>query len=184
MGNVNELMTELADAVRLKSGATGDMSIKQMVTAMAGITVADDIGFTCGTFTASSTGSAKVVTHGLGHKPGAVLFVKRYSYDSSSSYAPASSTSSTYDALVSIVFGEDSGYSYGYNTIRRSSSSSSSITTTRYWSHSSSVPAVVFGEGTASNYYVTNINDTTFTSPKGLISGRSYFWIAFRAPLI
>ena len=49
MGSVNELMTELADAVRLKSGASGEMTIKQMVTAMAGITVADDIGFTCGT---------------------------------------------------------------------------------------------------------------------------------------
>ena len=49
MGNVNELMTELADAVRLKSGVSGEMTIKQMVIAMAGITVADDIGFTCGT---------------------------------------------------------------------------------------------------------------------------------------
>lgn len=184
MGNVNDLMTELADAVRLKSGSTGDMSIKQMVTAMAGITVADDVGFTCGTFTASSTGSAKIVTHGLGHKPGAVLFVKRHSYDSSSSYVPTNSTASVYDALMSIVYGEDSGYAYGYNTLRRQSSSSSSITTSRYWSHSASVPSVVFGEGSASNYYVTNINDTSFTTPKGLISGRSYFWIAFRAPLI
>ena len=60
MGNVNSLMTELADAVRLKSGETGEMTIRQMVTAMAGITVAGDIGFTCGTFTASSTGSPKV----------------------------------------------------------------------------------------------------------------------------
>ena len=39
MGSVNELMTELADAVRLKSGSSGEMTIKQMVTAMAGITV-------------------------------------------------------------------------------------------------------------------------------------------------
>ena len=31
MGNVNTLMTELADAVRLKSGETGEMTIKQMV---------------------------------------------------------------------------------------------------------------------------------------------------------
>lgn len=120
MGNVNSLMTELADAVRLKSGETGEMTIRQMVTAMAGITVADDIGFTCGTFTASSTGSPKVVTHGLGHKPGAILFVKKYSYDVNSSLA--TSTSFVNDSLVSIVFGEDSGHAYAYNTFRRASS--------------------------------------------------------------
>ena len=76
MGNVNTLMTELADAVRLKSGETGEMTIKQMVIAMAGITVSDDLGFTCGTVKATSTGAAKVINHGLGHTPGAVLFLK------------------------------------------------------------------------------------------------------------
>ena len=182
MGNVNSLMTELADAVRLKSGETGEMTIRQMVTAMAGITVADDIGFTCGTFTASSTGSPKVVTHGLGHKPGAILFVKKYSYDANSSLA--TSTSSVNDSLVSIVFGEDSGHAYAYNTFRRASSSSTSVTSSRYWSHSPTTPAAIFGTGPAASYYVTNINETTFTSPMGLISGRKYFWIAFRAPLI
>ena len=45
MGNVNTLMTELADAVRLKSGETGEMTIKQMVIAMAGITVSEELGF-------------------------------------------------------------------------------------------------------------------------------------------
>ena len=182
MGNLDTRMKELADAVRLKSGETGEMTIRQMVTAMAGITVADDIGFTSGSFTASSTGSAKVVTHGLGHKPGAILFVKRGSYDASSSIA--TSTSTVYDALVSIAFGEDSGHAYAYNTFRRSSSSSSSITSTRSWSHSSSTPETVFGSGSASSYYVTNINETTFTTPRGLISGKTYFWIAFRAPLL
>ena len=182
MGNVNTLMTELANAVRLKSGETGEMTIRQMVTAMAGITVADDIGFTCGTFTATSTGSAKVITHGLGHKPGAVLFVKKYSYDANSSLA--TSISSVYDSLVSIIFGEDSGHAYAYNTFRRTSSSSTSVTSSRSWSNSTTTPAVIFGTGSASSYYVTNINETTFTSPKGLISGRTYFWIAFRAPLI
>ena len=182
MGNVNTLMTELANAVRLKSGETGEMTIRQMVTAMAGITVADDIGFTCGTFTATATGSTRSISHGLGHKPGAIIFVKRGSYDSSSSIA--TSTSSVYDSLASIVFGEDSGHVYGYNTLRRASSSSSSVTTSRYWSYSATIPSNVFASGSTSNYYVTNINETTFTTPKGLISGKSYFWIAFRAPLI
>lgn len=183
MGSVNELMTELADAVRLKSGETGELTIKQMVTAMAGITVSGDIGFKCGTFTAGSTGASRTVSHGLGQKPGAIIFVKKYSYESSSS--SATTTTSVYDALVSIVFGEDSGHAYAYNTIRKTSSSSSSgYTTTRYWTNSSTIPSVIFGSGTATNYYVTNINDTTFTTPKGLISGRQYFWIAFRAPLI
>lgn len=182
MGSVNELMTELADAVRLKSGVSGEMTIKQMVTAMAGITVADDSGFTCGTFTASSTGSVRTISHGLGHKPGAILFIKKHSYDASSSLA--TSTSTVYDSLISIIYGEDSGLAYGYNTFRRASTSSSTITSTRYWTNSATTPEAIFGTGATSNYYVTNINETTFTTPKGLISGRKYFWIAFRAPLI
>ena len=109
MGNVNSLMTELADAVRLKSGETGEMTIKQMVIAMAGITVADDIGFKCGTFKATATGSAKVISHGLGHVPGAVLFVKVGSAESSIS---TSSTTTYYDSLLSIVYGEDAGHTY------------------------------------------------------------------------
>ena len=180
MGSVNELMTELADAARLKSGATGEMTIKQMVTAMAGITVADDIGFTCGTVKATSTGSAKVISHGLGHVPGAVLFVKVGSAESSLS---STSTTTYYDALMSIVFGEDAGHTYCYGTLRRTSSSGST-TTSKYWTNSTTVPSTVFGTGqTTSSYYITNINETSFTTPKGLFSGDTYFWIAFRAPL-
>ena len=182
MGNVNELMTELADAVRLKSGATGEMTIKQMVTAMAGITVSGDIGFTSGSFTASSTGNARTITHGLGHKPGAILFVKKYSAESSST--SATTTTSVYDALMSIVYGEDSGHSYAYNIIRKNSTSSSSgYTTTRYWSNSA-MSSAIFGTSATANAYVTNINETSFTTPKGLINGRTYLWIAFRAPLL
>ena len=180
MGNVNTLMTELADAVRLKSGKTGEMTIKQMVIAMAGITVADDIGFTCGTVTATSTAAAKVISHGLGHVPGAVLFVKVGSSESSLS---TSSTTTYYDALMSIVYGEDVGHTYCYGTLRRTSTSSST-TTYKYWSNSRSTPTTMFGTGlTTSSYYITNINETSFTTPKGLFSGDTYFWIAFRAPL-
>ena len=180
MGNVNTLMTELADAVRLKSGKTGEMTIKQMVIAMAGITVADDIGFTCGTITATSTAAAKVISHGLGHVPGAVLFVKVGSAESTLS---TSSTTTYYDALMSIVYGEGAGHTYCYGTLRRTSTSSST-TTYKYWSNSTSTPTTMFGTGlTTSSYYITNINETSFTTPKGLFSGDTYFWIAFRAPL-
>ena len=180
MGNVNTLMTELADAVRLKSGKTGEMTIKQMVIAMAGITVADDIGFTCGTVTATSTAAAKVISHGLGHVPGAVLFVKVGSSESSLS---TSSTTPYYDALMSIVYGDDVGHTYCYGTLRRTSTSSST-TTYKYWSNSTSTPTTMFGTGlTTSSYYITNINETSFTTPKGLFSGDTYFWIAFRSPL-
>ena len=181
MGNVNDLMTELADAVRLKSGETGEMTIKQMVIAMAGITVSDDLGFKCGTVKATSTGTARVISHGLGHTPGAVLFVKMGSYETSS---PSSSTTTYYDALISIVYGDGEGHSYGYNTVRRNSSSSTSSTTSRYWSHSATNPSTQFGtDQTTSNSYVTNINETSFTTPKGLFNGDTYLWIAFRAPL-
>lgn len=186
MGNVNTLMTELADAVRLKSGESGEMTIRQMITAMAGITVSEDLGFTSGSFSASSTGNSRVVTHGLGHKPGAILFIKKGSYDSSSSLIPSSSTTG-YDALVSLIFGEDSGHVYCYGSVRKQSTGSGSGTTTttsRSWSSSSTTPTNIFGTGSVSNYYVTNINETTFTTPKGLVSGRTYFWIAFRAPLM
>lgn len=180
MGNVNELMTELADAVRLKSGVSGEMTIKQMVIAMAGITVADDIGFTCGTVKATATGSAKVIPHGLGHVPGAVLFVKVGSAESSLS---SSSTTTYYDALMSIVYGEDAGHTYCYGTLRRTSSSSST-TTYKYWTNSTTTPSTMFCTGqTTSSYYITNINETSFTTPKGLFSGDTYLWIAFRAPL-
>lgn len=180
MGNVNTLMTELADAVRLKSGETGEMTIKQMVIAMAGITVADDIGFTCGTVTATSTAAAKVISHGLGHVPGAVLFVKVGSAESSLSTA---SSTTYYDALMSLVYGDGSGHAYCYNTVRRTSTSSST-TTYKYWTNSTSTPTTMFGTGlTTSSYYITNINETSFTTPKGLFSGDTYFWIAFRAPL-
>ena len=143
MGNVNTLMTELADAVRQKSGETREMTIKQMVIAMAGITVADDIGFKCGTFKATATGSAKVISHGLGHVPGAVLFVKVGSAESSLS---TSSTTTYYDSLLSIVYGEDAGHTYCYGTLRRTSTSSST-TTYKYWTNSTTTPSTMFGTG-------------------------------------
>ena len=180
MGNVNDLMTELADAVRLKSGASGEMTIKQMVIAMAGITVSGDLGFTCGTVKATSTGSARVINHGLGHTPGAVLFVKIGSAESSLS---STSTTTYYDSLVSIVYGEESGHTYGYNTLRRTSSSSST-TVSKYWTNSTTTPSNIFGTGqTTSSNYITNINETSFTTPKGLFNSDTYLWIAFRAPL-
>lgn len=178
MGSVNELMTELADAVRLKSGETGDMTIKQMVIAMAGITVADDLGFTCGSFTATSTGSARTITHGLGHTPGAIVFFKKGTTSSSSTVGIT-----LYDCLVSIVYGDDLGYCYCYATYRKATSSSSP-TQVRYWTHSTAIPSTVFGEDqTTANYYPTSINATTFTTPRCLVANQKYFWIAFRAPL-
>lgn len=178
MGSVNELMTELADAVRLKSGETGDMTIKQMVIAMAGITVSDDLGFSCGSFTATSTGSAKTISHGLGHVPGAIIFFKKGVTSSTSTL-----NSTLYDSLAAIVYGDDLGYCYCYATYRRSSSTSSP-TTSKNWSHSTTVPSTMFGENqSTAGYYPTSNNASTFTTPRYLIANQKYFWIAFRAPL-
>lgn len=177
--SVKELLTGLADSIRLKSGKSGKMTLEEMAAALMGVTVEGDIGFTCGTFTASSTGSAKTIQHGLGQEPGAVIFIKAGSTDSSSS-----GTTGLYDALFCVVYGKESGYNYCYHYYRKTSSSSSSYTSTRTWSNSSSTAASMFGSGNStSNYYITNINETSFTTPSKLVSGRKYVWIAFRAAL-
>jgi hypothetical protein len=42
----------------------------------------------------------------------------------------------------------------------------------------------MFGSGKSTNsYYITNINETSFTTPTKLVKGKNYLWIAFRAPL-
>ena len=42
----------------------------------------------------------------------------------------------------------------------------------------------MFGSGNAANsYYITNINENSFTTPSKLVSGKKYVWIAFRAAL-
>ena len=179
--SVKSLLTDLADSIRLKSGKTSKMSLEEMAAALMGITVEGDIGFTCGTFTASTTGSAKTINHGLGQVPGAVLFIKKASYDSNSS---SSTGTASYDSLMSIVYGADAGHTYCYNYFRRSTSSASS-TSSRTWSNSTTIPDNMFGSGNSANsYYITNINDTSFTTPSKLASGRNYVWIAFRAPLV
>lgn len=177
--SVNELMTGLADSVRLKTGKTGKMTLEQIADAITGITVEGDVGFTCGTFTASSTGSSRTIYHNLGQVPGAVIFAKM----GSNAGTAGSVGSYVRDALVSIVYGEGVGHSYCYHYSYRPSSSSSA-STTRTWSHSTTTPTSMFGSGSSANtYYVTNINETNFKTPSGLMSGKKYFWIAFRAPL-
>ena len=43
----------------------------------------------------------------------------------------------------------------------------------------------MFGaDSSTSGYYVTNINEISFKTPSYLISGKKYFWIVFRAPLV
>ena len=178
--SVKELLTGLADSIRLKSKKTGKMTLEEMAAALMGVTVEGDVGFTCGTFTASSTGSAKTIQHGLGQEPGAVIFIKAGSTDSQSS----SSSTAFYDSLFCVVYGKESGYNYCYHYYRKTSSSSSSYTSYRTWSNSSTTAASMFGSGNStSNYYITNINETSFTTPSKLVSGKKYVWIAFRAAL-
>ena len=178
--SVKSLLTELADSIRLKSGKSGKMSLEEMAAALMGVTVEGDVGFTSGTFTATTTGSAKTVNHGLGQEPGAVIFIKMGTYDSSSS----SSSTTFYDALFCVVYGKESGYNYCYHYYRKATSSSSS-TSNRTWGYSSTTADVMFGSGKSTNsYYITNINETSFTTPSKLSSGRKYVWIAFRATLV
>ena len=178
--SINELMTGLADSVRLKTGKTGKMTLEQIAAAITSITVEGDLGFRCGTITASSSG-AKTIQHGLGQVPGAVIFIKM------ATTAGSVAGTTVRDALISVVYGQDAGHSYCYHTIYRPSSSSSSTQTTqsRTWSHSSTTPSNMFGSGgSTSNFYVTNINETSFKTPSYLIAGKKYLWIAFRAPLV
>jgi len=177
--SVNELMTGLADSVRLKTGKTGKMTLEQIADAITGITVEGDVGFKCGTFTASSTGTSRTINHGLGQVPGAVIFAKM----GANAGTATSVGSYVRDALVSIVYGEDVGHAYCYHYSSRSSSSSSP-STSRTWNYSSTMPSTMFGSGSStSSYYVTNINATSFKTPNYLTSGKKYFWIVFRAPL-
>lgn len=178
--SVNELMTGLADSVRLKTGKTEKMTLEQIAAAITGITVEGDIGFTCGTFTATSTGSSRTITHGLGQVPGALIFAKV----GATAGTAGSVGSYVRDSLVSIVYGEDVGHSYCYHYSSRTSSSSSA-TSSRTWSHSSTTPSNMFSSDTSSSaYYVTNINETSFKTPSYLIANKKYLWIAFRAPLV
>ena len=178
--SVKELLTGLANSIRLKSGKSAKMTLEEMAAALMGITVEGDLGFTCGTFTASTTGSARTINHGLGQVPGAVIFIKASATDSI-----ASSTNTTfYDSLFCVVYGKESGYNYCYHYYRKTTSSSSQSTSNRVWSNSSTTAATMFGSGnSSSSYYITNINGTSFTTPSKLVSGKKYVWIAFRAAL-
>lgn len=179
--SVKSLLTGLADSIRLKSGKSGKLSLEEMAAALMGVTVEGDVAFTCGSFTASATGAAQTIEHGLGQVPGAVLFFKKSSIDSISS----STTTYFYDSLLSIVYGAEAGHAYCYHYFRRATSSSTSSTSNRTWSNSTAIPSTMFGTGHAANsYYVTNINETSFKTPSRLVSGRTYVWIAFRAPLV
>lgn len=178
--SVNELMTGLADSVRLKTGKTGKMTLEQIADAITGITVEGDVGFKYGTFTASSTGTSRTINHGLGQVPGAVIFAKM----GANAGTATSVGSYVRDALVSIVYGENAGHSYCYHYSSRTSSSTSP-SNSRTWSHSSATPTTMFGANSStSGYYVTNINEISFKTPSYLISGKKYFWIVFRAPLV
>lgn len=180
--SVKELLTGLADSIRLKSGKTGKMTLEEMAAALMGVTVEGDVGFTSGTFTASTTGSAKTIAHGLGQVPGAVIFIKTGSTDSASGGGTGTTTFN--DSLFCAVYGKESGYNYCYHTYRKASSGSSSYTSTRTWANSSITASSMFGSGnSASNFYITNINETSFTTPTKLVSGRKYIWIAFRSAL-
>ena len=176
--SVNELMTGLADSVRLKTGKTEKMTLEQIAAAITGITVEGDVGFTCGTFTPTSTGS-KTIEHGLGQVPGAMLFMKLGAYGGTAS----TSGTTVRDALLSVVLGADVGNVYAYHYSYRSTGSSST-TSNRYWSYSTTVPSTVFGSGSTANYYVTNINETSFKTPSSIVANKKYLWIAFRAPLV
>lgn len=178
--SVKELLTDLADSIRLKSRKSGKMTLEEMADALMGVTVEGDVGFTSGTFTASATGSAETVQHGLGQEPGAVMLIKAAATDSLTS----STNTTFYDSLFCVVYGKESGYNYCYHYYRKATSSSSPSTSQRVWSNSSTTAATMFGSGNSSNsYYVTNINETSFTTPSKLVSGRRYVWIAFRAAL-
>jgi len=177
--SVHDLLTGLANSVRLKTSKTGKMNLEQIADAINGITVEGDVGYTCGSFTASTTGSAKVISHGLKQVPGAVLFAKKGSPE----YSAPSSYSSFNEPLLMIVCGKETGNIRCSSSISRSSSGST--TSSRNWGVTlNSVPTYTFGSGASANpTYVTNINATNFTTPKNLVKGDTYIWIAFRAAL-
>lgn len=177
--SVHSLLTGLANSVRLKTSKTGKMNLEQIADAINGITVEGDVGYTCGSFTATTTGSAKEISHGLKQVPGAVLFAKKGSPE----YSAPSSYSSFSEPLLVLICGKETGNIRCTNSISRSSSGST--TSSRSWSVSlTSVPTNTFGSGTSANSTnITNINASSFTTPKNLVKGDTYIWIAFRAAL-
>ena len=100
--SVKELLTDLADSIRLKSGKSGKMTLEEMADALMGVTVEGDVGFTSGTFIVSATGSAETVQHDLGQEPEAVTRIKAAATDSL-----ASSINTTHDdSLFCVVYGK------------------------------------------------------------------------------
>ena len=185
--SVKELMTNLASSVRLKTGKTSKMTLEQIADAITGITVEGDIGFTSGTFKATASGAYRKIVHGLEQVPGAVILIKLHGSDSAPSTTTPSTSTYLYDLLMTVTFGKSAGYAYCYNYAKRSTSSSGSTSSSssRMWKYLTSAPSSMFGTGnSAASYFLTNINESYFYTPKYLVSGRTYLWIAFRAPLL
>ena len=135
-----------------------------------------------GTFTATASGTARTISHGMGTTPGAVLLFKNGTRKSGSVSGTSGTDYNFYETLFAGKF-SSSVHMYAYNYVRKltyyTSTSSTSQTETITYSGNyskSSTESTIYG--------LSDINATTFTTPRYLISGASYFWIAFEDPIM
>ena len=182
MTTVKNLLKQIANAIRLKTGITKTMTLEEMASAINSITVSGELGYTFGSFVSSSTGNAVSIEHGLNQVPAALIFIKNGSAASSLTGTQTSRS----DALLSIVFGENDQQIYCSANIRKGSTGSgtTATTTTRSWIKTNISDSSFGTDKSVMSYYMSSINEVSFTTPRYLDSGSEYIWIAFRKPLI
>lgn len=165
-------LVDIADAIRAANGTTSGIKIDEIPQLI------EDLGvkYTSGTYTASTTGSAATITHGLGITPSIIIFIRKGTFSTPSSTGACS----TYHALMSVktfssyyYCGADPGY---FTSQVRSycSTTGSYIYTTKYYYYN----GLVRGTSTDSRYGVNSITSSSFKTPSYLTSGTSYAWYA------
>lgn len=181
-----------ADDIVVSAGASGNLIRALKVSANGTYYASDDAdGYspvivnvptgtevTSGTFTASESGTAETITHGLGTVPGTILFFKNADRETGNVYGNPGTDYSFYDSLFAAKLNSGS-YIYAYNYVQKMSyyaTSSSSSTTSRI------VYSGNYNKATGENatYGLSEINEITFTTPTKLIENASYCWIAFK----
>ena len=191
--SVNEKMTAIADAIRVKTGETAPLSLDAMASAIAGIAGTSGLRYTNGTFTGATSWSMSAsyknvtVTHNLGVRPQFILI-----FLDDSIYTPtySSSSSASYTQLVysfNKIYKNESSVWYNtyyaaYATFSRfqyyssASATSPSYTAKGSVSKGSSTSALA----SASTYYaIKTVNDSTFEAPSYAYYNKLYRWYAF-----
>ena len=192
--SVNEKMTAIADAIRVKTGETAPLSLDAMASAIAGIAGTSGLRYTNGTFEGTTTWSSTsatyknvTVTHDLGVRPQFILI-----FLDDTIYTPtySSSTSASYTQLVysfNKIYKNES--SVWYNTYYAAYATFSRF---QYYSSASATSPSYTAKGSVSKGNSTSplsststysaiktVNDSTFEAPSYAYYNKLYRWYAF-----